>query len=241
MANTKTYKAPHPITGLTVDFVIRQDATGFYLDDVDGDFRASPADEFISATEDSTQKGVYVLEESRTAHTDGKYTVAAYLSTDHNTIVASGRMIIASDIEIVEEIMRGTDGANTTTPDAAGTAPTAIENRQEMDSNSTQLQAIKAKTDNLPDGVLKNTALLNFPFFMLDSSDHVSGKTGLSITATRAIDAGSFAPCANSPVEVSNGIYTIDFDASDLNGDTITFRFTATGADDRIISVVTQT
>ena len=35
--------------------------------------------------------------------------------------------------------MRGTNGANTTVPDAAGVAPTAVENRQEMDSNSIQL------------------------------------------------------------------------------------------------------
>ena len=37
--------------------------------------------------------------------------------------------------------MRGTDGANTTVPDAAGVVPTAVENRQEMDSNSTRLDA----------------------------------------------------------------------------------------------------
>lgn len=35
--------------------------------------------------------------------------------------------------------MRGTDGANTVVPDAAGTAPTAAEIRSEMDSNSTKL------------------------------------------------------------------------------------------------------
>jgi len=40
-------------------------------------------------------------------------------------------------------------GANTTVPDAAGTAPTAVENRQEMDSNSTQLAAIVADTNEL--------------------------------------------------------------------------------------------
>lgn len=38
--------------------------------------------------------------------------------------------------------MRGTDGANTTVPDAAGVAPTAIENRQEMDNNSVDLNAL---------------------------------------------------------------------------------------------------
>lgn len=39
-------------------------------------------------------------------------------------------------------VMRGTDGANTTVPDAAGVAPTAVEVRQEMDSNSTQFVEI---------------------------------------------------------------------------------------------------
>ncbi len=45
--------------------------------------------------------------------------------------------------------MKGTDGANTTVPDAAGTAPTAIENRQEMDSNSAGLTAIYGDTQSL--------------------------------------------------------------------------------------------
>lgn len=37
--------------------------------------------------------------------------------------------------------MRGTDGANTTVPDAAGVLPTAVEIRQEIDSNSARLDA----------------------------------------------------------------------------------------------------
>lgn len=45
------------------------------------------------------------------------------------------------------DAMRGTDGANTTVPDAAGVAPTAAEIRIEMDNNSTQLAAIFADTD----------------------------------------------------------------------------------------------
>ncbi|MCK5235671.1 MAG: hypothetical protein KAR06_01700 [Deltaproteobacteria bacterium] len=57
---------------------------------------------------------------------------------------------IPADIDAIPTTaMRGTDGANTTVPDAAGVAPTAVENRQEMDSNSTQLIAIKAVTDAL--------------------------------------------------------------------------------------------
>jgi len=38
--------------------------------------------------------------------------------------------------------MRGTNGANTTVPDAAGVAPTAVEIRQEMDTNSVDLNSI---------------------------------------------------------------------------------------------------
>ena len=49
---------------------------------------------------------------------------------------------IAVDVAGIDgDAMRGTDGANTTVPDAAGVVPTAVENRQEMDSNSTRLDA----------------------------------------------------------------------------------------------------
>jgi len=48
---------------------------------------------------------------------------------------------VATPTLVASDVMRGTDSANTTVPDAAGTAPTAIENRQEMDSNSTKLAA----------------------------------------------------------------------------------------------------
>ena len=92
----------------------------------------------------------------------------------------------------------------------------------------------------LPSRITKNTALANFEFFMADSTDHVTGKTGLTVTATRSIDGGAFAACANSVVEVSNGMYKINLAASDLNGDTITLRFTGTGADARLVSIVTQ-
>ena len=100
--------------------------------------------------------------------------------------------------------------------------------------------AIKAKTDNLPEGIKKNTAYSNFQFFMRDTSDHVSAKTGLSVSSNRSIDGGAFASTANSPSEISNGFYKIDLDAADLNGDTISFRFSATGADDTAITIITN-
>ncbi|HKZ39503.1 MAG TPA: hypothetical protein VJ044_00995, partial [Candidatus Hodarchaeales archaeon] len=68
----------------------------------------------------------------------------------------------------------------------------------------------------------------------------VTGKTGLTIIATRSIDGAAFAACANSASEVSNGLYKINLAAGDLNGDVVTFKFTASGADARVITVVTQ-
>lgn len=80
-------------------------------------------------------------------------------------------------------------------------------------------------------GITKNTALDNFTFFMTDSSDHVSGKTGLTVTATRSLDGAAFAACANAVTELSNGWYVIDLAAADMNGDFVALKFTATGAD----------
>jgi hypothetical protein len=102
------------------------------------------------------------------------------------------------------------------------------------------LATIQAKTDNLPDGIVKNTALAAFPFFMVDSADKVTGKTGETVTAQRSIDGAAFGACANAVAEIGNGIYKIDLDASDLNGDTIVFQFTSANALARVITVVTQ-
>ena len=90
---------------------------------------------------------------------------------------------------------------------------------------------------SIESGISKNTALANFEFFMVDSSDHITGKTGLTITATRSIDGAAFAACANSASEVANGVYKIDLAAADLNGDVVTLKFTATGADPRLITI----
>lgn len=81
-----------------------------------------------------------------------------------------------------------------------------------------------------PAGAKKNTALPNVAFEMRDS---VTGllRSGLTVTAQRRIDSGSFAACANAVTEIgTTGCYTIDLAASDLNGDCILFLFTATGS-----------
>lgn len=108
-----------------------------------------------------------------------------------------------------------------------------------MSINGADLAAVKAKTDNLPDGLKKNTAFNNFEFMMRDSSDHVTGQTGLTLTAQRSIDGGAFAACTNSATEISDGAYKINFSAADLNGNAILFRFTATNADPTEFTVLT--
>jgi hypothetical protein len=92
--------------------------------------------------------------------------------------------------------------------------------------------AIKTQTNTKT-----NTALNNFEFVMVDSSGVPA--TGLTVTATRSIDGGAVSSCANSVNEVSNGIYKIDLATTDLNGAVITLRFTASGAQDRLITVIT--
>jgi hypothetical protein len=110
----------------------------------------------------------------------------------------------------------------------------------QIDGVQTDTTAIKANTDNLPSGVKKNTALSNFEFFMVDSTDHITGKTGLTITAERSIDGGAFGATTNSVLEISAGVYKINLSAGDLNGDVITLKFAAVGADARLITFTTN-
>ena len=84
-----------------------------------------------------------------------------------------------------------------------------------------------------------NQALNNFTFLMTSSTTHAP-QTGLTITATRSLNGGAFAPCANSVSEIGFGWYQINLASTDMNANTVSLRFTATGADDRDIQIVTQ-
>lgn len=88
--------------------------------------------------------------------------------------------------------------------------------------------------------VKKNQALSEFQFLMTDATTH-EPSTGLTVTVTRSIDGGAFgAGTLSSVTEVSNGIYSVDFGAGDLNGNVVVLRATATGADDTFERIVTQ-
>ena len=100
------------------------------------------------------------------------------------------------------------------------------------------------KTDvknNVEVGFRKNTAHNNFSFVMVDNLDHVTPKSGLAVTSERSLDGGAFAATANSVSEIgATGVYKINLAAGDLNGDVVVLKFTASGADDRYITVLTQ-
>jgi hypothetical protein len=67
---------------------------------------------------------------------------------------------------------------------------------------------------------------------MIDSTDHFSPKTGLTVTVTLSKAGGSFAAAGGTVTEVANGFYKIVLTTTDTNtvGD-LAFHCTATGAD----------
>lgn len=55
------------------------------------------------------------------------------------------------------------------------------------------------------------------PFFMVDSSDHVTAKTGLTVTVTLSKNGGAFAAVAGAVSEIGNGWYALAGNATDRN------------------------
>lgn len=84
----------------------------------------------------------------------------------------------------------------------------------------------------------KNTPLAGFSFPMFNSLG--TPLTGLTVSAQRIIDGGTIGNCTNSVAEVSNGFYKIDLSAADLNGNSISFLLTASGAVATTFTAVTQ-
>ena len=82
-------------------------------------------------------------------------------------------------------------------------------------------------------------ACSGFMFIMTNSTTHAP-QTGLTVTAQRNLAGAGFAPCVNSVSEVGNGVYKINLAGADTNANNIMLRFTATGADDLDILLMTQ-
>lgn len=103
----------------------------------------------------------------------------------------------------------------------------------------TVVDAIKAKTDNLPSGIAKNVELANFQVLMVLSSDHVTAATGKTVAGQISKDGGAFDAVTNSISEIGNGMYKVTLTATEMNADVITLKFTETDCDQRTITVYT--
>ena len=80
--------------------------------------------------------------------------------------------------------------------------------------------------------VLKQSQPANVMVFMADSSDHVTGKTGLTLSVEISKDGGAFASISPTVTERGNGWYSLALTEADTDtvGDLVV-RCTATGAD----------
>lgn len=89
-------------------------------------------------------------------------------------------------------------------------------------------------------GPAKNVEMANFPFFMVKSSDHITPLTSVSPVGYIKKDAGAFASLTNAVAEVSSyGMYVVTVIQTEMNADKITFVFTAAGADQVGIVMIT--
>lgn len=93
---------------------------------------------------------------------------------------------------------------------------------------------------DLPSRPTKGVALANFSFLMVDGTDFATPETGLTVAGNISKDGGSFASLTNSVTEIANGMYKVTLTATEMNADIVILRFTATGAADRFVTILTQ-
>jgi hypothetical protein len=81
--------------------------------------------------------------------------------------------------------------------------------------------------------VLKQSTAVNVTVVMIDSTDHVTGKTGLTLTIKASKAAAAFASITPTVTELEGGIYKLAFTTShtDTLGE-LRLRITSTGADE---------
>lgn len=80
--------------------------------------------------------------------------------------------------------------------------------------------------------LLKQSTARNRMILMVDSADHITGKTGLTLTVTLSKDGGAFAAMGGTVTEISSGWYKLALNTTDTGtlGD-LAIHATSTGAD----------
>lgn len=81
--------------------------------------------------------------------------------------------------------------------------------------------------------IKKDTTTYPIVFFMVNSTDHVTGESGLTPTVTLSKNGGAFGAAAGAVSEIGNGFYALAGNATDSNTlGTLILHAEATGADD---------
>lgn len=80
--------------------------------------------------------------------------------------------------------------------------------------------------------MIKQNTARNLMVFMTDSSDHVTGKTGATLTITLSKDGGAFSSISPSVTDRGSGWYNVALTSGNTNtiGDFV-LHITASGAD----------
>ena len=80
--------------------------------------------------------------------------------------------------------------------------------------------------------ILQSSTQAALVFLMIDSTDHITGKTGLTPTVTISKNGGTFASPSGAVTEIANGWYKVAGNATDTNTlGPLALHATATGAD----------
>ena len=87
----------------------------------------------------------------------------------------------------------------------------------------------------------KQSTAYNLSVFMTSSTDHVTGKTGLTLTITASKDGGAFSSISPTVTELANGWYTLALTTTHTNtvGD-LALHITGTGADPADLALVVR-
>lgn len=70
----------------------------------------------------------------------------------------------------------------------------------------------------------------NFPFMMFLAADGTTPATGLTVAAAVSLDGAEFTPTTNEPVEIADGLYTLNLETADLAALWVVLRLTADDA-----------
>lgn len=99
----------------------------------------------------------------------------------------------------------------------------------------------------LPNGSMqfkKNQPLAAFPFLMVSKADHITPLKGLTITSLVSINGATPTPTQNTATELDAvlmpGMYIINLNAADTNGNTLAYTFMNPAADTRYVVVIPQ-